>query len=398
MKRIIAFIFAFVLILTATCAFVGCGEETPQSEWLIKTVAPTENDRASVGDFWLDSSTSEFYEMTSSGWKKVGSFAEKEESTVWHKGEGEPARSLGKKGDFYLDTKNQVVYQKRNLSWSEVCTLKNDKTTVYVSDYDEDWDEDKTLKILAIGNSFSEDTMEYVYEMAETAHIEKIVIGNLHVGGCSLDLHYSKLVNNSNDYLYYYEDSRIDNEQYTTTSYSANTAIASEDWDFISLQQVSGSSGQASSYTNLENIIQIVKSLCPTAKLVWNMTWAYQSDSTHGSFSKYNNSQKTMYEAIWSTVQTRVVPTNQFTFVAPTGTAIQNARTILGDVLCRDGYHLDKGIGRYIAGLAFFCQLTGIDPFAVTYAPSEVTSAKKTLVQKAVKAAIANPYAVTTIE
>ena len=50
-----------------------------------------------------------------------------------------------------------------------------------------------TLRVLAVGNSFSEDSVEYLYQIfKETGHdkdYDEIVIGNLVVGGCSLDMH-----------------------------------------------------------------------------------------------------------------------------------------------------------------------------------------------------------------
>ena len=48
--------------------------------------------------------------------------------------------------------------------------------------------EDGILKILTIGNSFSDDTMQYLYKVAKSAGVEKIKLGNLYIGGCSLDL------------------------------------------------------------------------------------------------------------------------------------------------------------------------------------------------------------------
>ena len=54
-------------------------------------------------------------------------------------------------------------------------------------------DNDKTIKILAIGNSFSQDAIEqYFWELAEAEGI-RVVVGNLYFGGCSLEGHLSFL-------------------------------------------------------------------------------------------------------------------------------------------------------------------------------------------------------------
>ena len=47
----------------------------------------------------------------------------------------------------------------------------------------------KTVRILAIGNSFSQDAVEqYLHELAEAEGISTI-IGNMFIGGCSLERH-----------------------------------------------------------------------------------------------------------------------------------------------------------------------------------------------------------------
>lgn len=52
------------------------------------------------------------------------------------------------------------------------------------------WNKDGSLKILAIGNSFSEDAVEYAWDIANSLGIQNVMIGHLYIGGCSLDMHY----------------------------------------------------------------------------------------------------------------------------------------------------------------------------------------------------------------
>ena len=57
----------------------------------------------------------------------------------------------------------------------------------------------KVIKVLAIGNSFSQDAMEqYLYELA-AAQGDSLVIGNAFIPGCSIDKHYNNLRNNKAD-------------------------------------------------------------------------------------------------------------------------------------------------------------------------------------------------------
>ena len=59
-----------------------------------------------------------------------------------------------------------------------------------------------TLRILAIGNSFSVDAIEQnLWELFNAAGIP-VVIGNMYIGGCSLERHWRNMLTNSTDYRY----------------------------------------------------------------------------------------------------------------------------------------------------------------------------------------------------
>lgn len=256
----------------------------------------------------------------------------------------------------------------------------------------------KTLKILAIGNSFSTDGMQYLYDIAKSAGVEEIVLGNLYIGGCSLSTHLSHAKVGDAAYTYY------KNTNGTWIAYSDKTlmhGLTDEVWDYISMQQSSPLSGIASTYGNiLSQLVEYVKlnKTNPDAKLVWHMTWAYQSDSTHSAFPSYDKNQMTMYNAIVETVKNCIVPVSDFTIIIPTGTAIQNARTsFTGDILTRDGYHLNYNLGRYIAGLAWYAAVTGspIDDILYNPAISEITIDVMAMAKESVKNAVLSPYEVT---
>ena len=50
----------------------------------------------------------------------------------------------------------------------------------------------KSFKILAIGNSFSCDAYEYLYRVADSMGEKNIVLGNLFIPGCTVDIHSAK--------------------------------------------------------------------------------------------------------------------------------------------------------------------------------------------------------------
>lgn len=260
---------------------------------------------------------------------------------------------------------------------------------------DAHWNDDGALKILAIGNSFSADTMQHMYSIAENAGVKNIVLGNLYIGGCSLLMHADNAEHDKPAYTYHTTSTGV---WKSTPNYKISTAIASENWDFISLQQVSDMSGMPNSYNSLSYLVNYLnKTKAAQTKIVWNMTWAYQADSGHPAFVNYNRDQLTMYNSIVSTVKKEVVEDNGIEIVAPAGTAIQNARTsFIGDTLTRDGYHLSHSLGCYVAGLAFFHQLTGVSIENLTYAPGGVNENQRAVAIESAINAVKNPYEVTT--
>ncbi|MGD9910254.1 MAG: DUF4886 domain-containing protein [Candidatus Izemoplasmatales bacterium] len=257
-----------------------------------------------------------------------------------------------------------------------------------------------SFKVLSIGNSFSEDAQRYLYAIALSYGIpaENIVIANMYIGGCSLATHVANMATDAAAYQYQlYTSTTLQ----VTNNVKLSDALAYEDWDVITLQQVSNDSGVPSSYSNyVSRLVTYIEENAtnPNVALYWHMTWAYQQTSTHSGFLNYQSDQSIMYQAITSTVATEVLTISQFEGVIPSGTAIQNARTsYMGDNFNRDGYHLSDPLGRYIAGLMFFKEITGFDvsPTTIAYMPSGVSQIQQELAMEAVNNAYAHMYNVT---
>lgn len=258
--------------------------------------------------------------------------------------------------------------------------------------------EDGVLKILSIGNSFSDDMMEYTAQIALDAGYT-VSLGNLHIGGCNLERH---VFNAQNDLAAYDYRTTTNGVWTTVSSTKMCDALSAEDWDFITFQQSSGLSGMADTYSDAAVLADYVRQFAPNAQFVWHMTWAYQQNSTHADFAKYGNDQLTMYYDICSCVSEMILPDERFTAVCPSGTAIQNARSasVFGDTLTRDGFHLAIPHGRYAAGLMLcytVCDMTAEDLLALSYAPSGITADQDTIIKQAVLAAAESPLVTTKI-
>ena len=143
----------------------------------------------------------------------------------------------------------------------------------------------------------------------------------------------------------------------------------------------------------------------PNARYIWNMTWAYQSDSDQKVFVEtFNRDQMAMYNSILNAVREKVVPRTDFDAIIPSGTAIQNARTsYFGDNLTKDTYHLNN-LGRAIAGYTLYAVLTGERLTEVNLGPVNsydlpaylnLTDADRQVIIESVNHALDNPWEVT---
>lgn len=256
----------------------------------------------------------------------------------------------------------------------------------------------RTIKILAIGNSFSEDAIEQnLHELADADGIETI-IGNLFIGGCSLERHMQCVNGNLPDYRY--RKIGVDGVTKETPKCDIARAIADEEWDYVSVQQASHFSGDYTTYQPyLSQLVAYVKAHTKKdVKIVFHQTWAYAQNSDHGGFKRYGNSQKQMYDAINGALK-QVIKDIHPDVIVPSGTAIQNARTSsIGDNMNRDGYHLNLLYGRYTAACTWFQAIFKRSVVGNSYAPEGVTAEQKTIAQKAASAAVKHKFKVTQIK
>lgn len=254
--------------------------------------------------------------------------------------------------------------------------------------------ESDTVRILAIGNSFSEDAVEqYLCELFKAGgHVA--IIGNMYIGGCPIDRHMHNAETDAPDYAY---RKVVDCVKAETMNVTLAEALTDEDWDYVSVQQASGRSGIYSSYALLPDLIKYVRTVAsPDVRILFHQTWAYQQNSDHGEFPNYGCDQMSMYRAIMEAVQNAVRDNPEITAVIPSGTAVQNARTSwLGDNMCRDGYHLNRDYGRYTAACTWYESISGKSAPDNPYRPASVSVEQARVARMAAHLAVEKPYEVT---
>ncbi|MDD2285019.1 MAG: DUF4886 domain-containing protein [Paludibacter sp.] len=255
----------------------------------------------------------------------------------------------------------------------------------------------KIVKILAIGNSFSQDAAEsYVDDLAKADGIQ-LIIANMYIGGCSLERHWLNAQTDSAAYSY---RKIVNGDTTVIAKQKLITAIQDENWDYITLQQVSHSSGLFDThFPYLSNLVTYVKQHAtnPKMQIVFHQTWAYAADSKHKGFKNYNNDQMQMYQAIVNTVKEAGKKAG-IKLVIPAGTAIQNGRTsFAGDTFCRDGYHLSLGLGRFTAACTWYEYLLKRPVMKNTFIPAGVTPEEALVAKKAAHRAVKKPYKVSSM-
>lgn len=259
-------------------------------------------------------------------------------------------------------------------------------------------DAKNVIKVLAIGNSFSEDAIEnYLYELAEASG-DSLVIGNLYIGGCSLETHWKNATKDAPAYSY---RKIVGGRKVVTEKQTLASALQDEPWDYISFQQVSQNSGIYNTYfPYLTDLLGYVKGKVtyPKVKFILHRTWAYAKTSTHGGFANYHKNQDEMYKAIVNATRRVFKDVKQFKYLVPAGTAIQNARTsVIGDYFNRDGYHLELTYGRYTAACTWFEVLTGKSVLGNSYYPQTIDKEKAAIAQHAAHYAVRKPDQVTSM-
>lgn len=224
-----------------------------------------------------------------------------------------------------------------------------------------------TLKILTIGNSYSDDMMSYVGSLAAAAGISPNKLGmyRTYQGSGSLQ---NWCENYENGVILPATDpdrscvKAYGNISMITTGTLAQ--ILAQDWDIVILHQASKFAADYTSFNPyLTKLVGYIRENCTNQQvcIAWQSVWSYKSGYTSSGIT-YEDSEARWAEICDATKQ--MMHNDGIDIIIPTGTAIQNARAFqelnpsfnaenTGEVT-RDGTHIEFGVGRYIIACTFF--------------------------------------------
>lgn len=203
-----------------------------------------------------------------------------------------------------------------------------------------------SLKILAIGNSFTVNATTDMPWLINHLNGDSICIARLTRGGCSLKMHWEGHIDKSEEYDLYYSD----NGKWTHSDIrTLDEALEIFDWDIITLQQVSGHSGLFSTYQPyLFNLVTLLHETNLKALLGWHCTWAYTPWTEHPDFKYYDRSSEKMYYDIMNTYD-RI--SGCFDICIPSATLVKQLREEFPEVengFSEDGFHIVDNFAVYV--------------------------------------------------
>lgn len=227
--------------------------------------------------------------------------------------------------------------------------------------YEDVWHKDE-LRILDIGNSYTEDAVSLLPSMVELANIDTkdICLYKMIYGGAS----FQSWVNayhglNQRNYDFYKVLGGL-KKTYENTGWAVgindstliHNVLDSCQWDVIIIHQVSIYAPYYEEYNGLSDLLSIIKKHQKNALIGTYLVHSFNSKFV-------NNKEKSSRDRWHLIAQTTKQICNDYNidFIIPYGTAIENLRLTSynkANDLTRDGSHLGYGLARYTASCCYF--------------------------------------------
>lgn len=204
-------------------------------------------------------------------------------------------------------------------------------------------------KILAIGNSFSQNANHYFHHIAAATGVWQKNV-NLFIGGCPMSRHFRNIMANNEAY-----DLQFNGES-VGLNVSIDKILLSDTWDYITIQQASHESFRWECYEPYINFLaDHIRKLCPAAKLGIHETWAYVSEERLAKFGF--ESTEEMHRAIKPCYEKAAKEIDADFYIPDGDVMIEGVRRGL-NVHAKDGFHAGA-LGEYMLGLAWNSVING---------------------------------------
>ena len=265
---------------------------------------------------------------------------------------------------------------------------------------------DKPLKVLMIGNSFSQQMPKAMPPVAKDLGL-KLDICSLYIGGCPLSKHWRNVQAPTS--MPYGVTRTIDGVAQKGFKGNIPAVLKGEKWDVVTIQQASHESWKSESYHPFgDDLVKYIRENAPQAKIVVHETWSYTPWDKR--LAKWGIDQNEMYDKLHAAYGAFA---KQYGLeVIPTGTAVQLVRKELpvkyaenslgGDVVGSakfveaDGKWTPKGDvfhmgpdGNYLQALVWTAKLFGVDVTKCGYKPAKMSAERADFLKRMAMKAVA---------
>ena len=262
------------------------------------------------------------------------------------------------------------------------------------------WAGPDALKILMIGNSYSEQMVKFMPPIAKDLGLG-LDVCSLYIGGCSLERHWQNVCAPTST-PYVVTRASTDGRKHQKSKGNVPAVLASEKWDVVTIQQASHHSWVKDSYhPSGDDLVKYIRENAPQAKVVVHETWSYTPWDKR--LKGWKIDQDEMYEKLHAAYGD--FAKQHGLDVIPTGTAVQLVRKELpvkytenslgGDVVgsCsfveRNGKWTPKGDvfhmgrdGNYLQALVWTAKLFGADVTKCGHAPKGMSAERAAFLRK----------------
>lgn len=272
----------------------------------------------------------------------------------------------------------------------------------------------KSIKILTIGNSYSNDACAWLEKIFKSVSYDDVIIGYINYGGCNINNHWSNVDEDvTNDFgAEFFVNNNGTFQRYPTSEKFSlvdgyKFMLSMCEWDYVIIQHGPKHVEIRETYSHLRDLLDFVKEnlKSPNAKLLYHMIWKYNDNIEGGSTAQ-------CYNDIVDITKNIVLENEEFVGVIPAATMRQNMMSsyLTDKDISRDYGHMGLGFGRYALGLLWYSYLTEETLEDIRFIPirndvapellerfefDEVTEEKMIVAKEAISNALANPYEIT---
>lgn len=277
------------------------------------------------------------------------------------------------------------------------------------------------LKVLMVGNSFSQSVLRTLPQIAKTAGCP-LKIANAMIGGCTFERHLTEWEKCEKDPQHKPYATNLKLPQGNKAS--LQDLLTAERWDIVTIQQGSSQSPFSDSYRYAVPLITHIRNFLPEAEIVIQQTWSYRSDCDR--LQKWKMSQKDMYDQLTDNYL-KLADENRFRII-PVGWAVELYRQNCGGTyipppaeemgklkyphvpatqnfdavgnifwrlnkqdgtrkLVNDPIHLNSR-GQYLQGCVWFAVLFLRNAETITFSPQNIPAADAAFIRKCAQEAV----------